>query len=141
MQYLVLREAEGLLHLRCHAPGLGNGEVDLVHNRDDFDVVLQCEVYVGEGLRLDALGGIHDQDGALTRCERARDLVSEIHVARRVDQVELVVAVAAAIVHSNGLALDGDSALTLKVHLVHELLGHVTRADRTRKLKNAVGKC
>ena len=139
MQYLVLREADGLLHLRCHPLGLRHGKVDLVHDRDNRYVVLQGEVYVGEGLRLNALRGVDDQDCALARGERARDLVSKVHVAGRIDEVELVVTVAAVVVHAHGLSFDGDPSLTFQVHLVHELLGHVTRAHRFRELEEAVG--
>ena len=38
--------------------GLGGRQVDLVEHRDDREVVLHREVEVGEGLRLDALGGV-----------------------------------------------------------------------------------
>jgi hypothetical protein len=41
-------------------------EVDLVDHRDDFQVVLQGQVQVGQGLGLDALAGIHQQQGPLT---------------------------------------------------------------------------
>ena len=34
-------------------------------------VVLQREVEVGQGLRLDALGGVDEQDGGLARLEAA----------------------------------------------------------------------
>ena len=41
-------------------------------------------------LRLDALRGVDDQQRALARGQRARDLVGEVDVAGRVDQVQLV---------------------------------------------------
>ena len=54
------------------------------------EVVLQRQVDVGQRLRLDALRRVHDQDRALAGGQAARDLVGEVHVPRRVDQVELV---------------------------------------------------
>ena len=45
-------------------------------------------VDVGERLRLDALGGVDDQERALDGGERAGDFVGEVDVAGRVDQVE-----------------------------------------------------
>jgi hypothetical protein len=52
--------------------------------------VVDGEVGVGEGLRLDALRGVDDQQRALAGGERARDLVAEVDVAGGVDEVELV---------------------------------------------------
>jgi hypothetical protein len=46
-------------------------QVDLVEHRDDRQVVLQRHVQVGQRLRLDALGGVDQQHGALARGQRA----------------------------------------------------------------------
>ena len=54
------------------------------------EVVVERDVDVRERLRLDALRGIDDEQRAFARGERARDLVVEVDVARRVDQVELI---------------------------------------------------
>ena len=54
------------------------------------EVVVDREVGVGERLRLDALRRVDDEHGALAGGERARDLVGEVDVAGRVDQVQLV---------------------------------------------------
>ena len=67
---------------------LGGRQVDLVQHRDDREVVLQCHVQVRQGLCLDALGGVHQQDRTFARGQRARHLVGEVDVARGVDQAE-----------------------------------------------------
>ena len=54
-------DAEHVLDLRCVAIGFGGGQVDLVEAGDDFEVVLHRQVAVGEGLGLDALGGVDDR--------------------------------------------------------------------------------
>ena len=72
------------------AVGVGLRQVDLVHDRDDLEVVLDREVRVGERLRLDPLRRVDDEQRALARLQRARDLVGEVDVAGRVDQVQLV---------------------------------------------------
>ena len=51
--------------------GIGGRQVDLVQHRDDLEVVLEGEVEVREGLRLDALRGVDEQDRALAGGERA----------------------------------------------------------------------
>jgi len=40
--------------------GLGGGQVDLVQNRDDFVVMINRLIDIGEGLGFDALAGIDD---------------------------------------------------------------------------------
>ena len=91
-------------------------------------------------LRLDALRGVHHQDRALAGGERARHLVGEVDVARRVDQVELVVlAVRGGVGHPDGVELDGDAALALQVHRVEHLLAHLALLERAGRLDQPVG--
>ena len=119
-----------LVQLELGLGDVGRRQVDLVDHRDDLEVVVDGQVGVGHGLRLDALGGVDEQQGALAGGEAARDLVGEVDVARRVDQVELVVWPSPRLVEdAHGLRLDGDAALALEVHRVEHLLLHVARRD------------
>jgi hypothetical protein len=122
-----------------HPFGVGRRQVDLVEHRDDLEIVLHRQVQVGEGLRLDALRGVDQQDRALARGERARHLVAEVDVAGGVDHVEGVLAAAERPVHAHGLRLDGDAALALDIHVVEVLRAHVAIRDGARDLQHAVG--
>ncbi len=66
------------------------GQVDLVDHRDDLQIVFHRGVGVGDRLGFDALKGVDQQQGTLAAGQRARDLVMEVHVARRVNQIQLV---------------------------------------------------
>src|SRR3990170_484225 len=79
--------------------------------------------------------GVHQEDGALAGLERTRDLVGEVDVAGRVDQVQLVAAVG----EPNGLRLDRDPALALQIHPVQVLGPHVAVRDGVGELQQAVG--
>ena len=79
-------------------------KVDLVDDGKQLEVVLDREVGVGDRLGLDALRGVDHEHRALARLERTRDLVGEIDMPRRVDQVQLV----ALPLHADGLGLDRD---------------------------------
>ena len=58
---------------------------------------------------------------------------------RRIDEVEIIgVAVVGFVINADGLAFDGDSALTLDIHGVEKLGLHVARGNRARKLQNAI---
>ena len=114
---------------------VGLRQVDLVHDRDDLEVVLDRQVGVGDGLRLDPLRRVDDEQGALAGLQRARDLVGEVDVAGRVDQVQLVALPGDA----HGLGLDRDPALALELHRVEHLRAHVAAGDRVGQLEDAVG--
>ena len=96
---------------------------------------------VGDGLSLDALRGVDHQDRALAGLERTADLVGEVDVSGRVDEVELVgLSVVGVVHHADGLRLDGDAALPLDVHRVEYLLHHVALFHGVGELEDAVCK-
>ena len=47
--------------------GSAPGQVDLVHGRDQLEPGVDRQVGVGDGLGLDALGGVDEQQRALAR--------------------------------------------------------------------------
>ncbi|CAB5014057.1 unannotated protein [freshwater metagenome] len=83
--------ADDARDLGCVLVWLGRREIDLVEHRHDGEVVLEREVQVREGLRLDALGRIDDEHCALARGQGPRHLVGEVDVPGGVDHVEDVV--------------------------------------------------
>ena len=120
--------------------GLRGGQIDLVDDGNDREIVLRREKRVGDGLRFHALARVHDQQRAFARGQRAGNLVRKIDVARSVDQIELVfVAVLRGVVQANALGLDRDAALALEVHRVQDLRAHFALAERTGKFQQAVG--
>jgi hypothetical protein len=111
----------------------GRGEIDLVEDRDDLEVGVEREVEVRERLRLESLGRIDEQDRPLAGSDRTRDLVGEVDVPGRVDQVEQVLVADVPerpVGHPDRLRLDRDPALALDVHLVEVLGPHVAASTR-----------
>src|SRR5439155_14011481 len=101
---------------------------------------VEGEEQVRDRLRLDPLGCVHHENRPLARGERARHLVGEVHVSRRVDQVQLVqLAVAGVIAHPDGVQLDRDAAFALQIHRVEHLLAHQALVERPGELDEAVG--
>ncbi len=126
-------ETDDLLDLHDDPLRLGRGQVDLVQHREHLQPLLDRGVAVGHALGLDPLRGIHHQQRALAGGQRARDLVGEIHVPGRVDEIELVdLAVRRLVIQRHALGLDGDAALTLQIHGVEHLLRHLALAQARR---------
>jgi hypothetical protein len=95
---------------------------------------------VGEGLRLDPLAGIDDQERAFAGGQGSAHLVGKIDMARRVHQVEDIgFAVLGPIFEADSLRLDRDAALALELHLVEHLLLHLTRLEPAGGLDQPVG--
>ena len=133
-------QADDVLDLMLDLLGVGGGQIDLVHHRADLQVVLQGQIGVGQGLGLDALGGVHHQDGALTGRQRAGDLVVEVHMARGVDEVELILLpVLSPVIELDRPGLDGDAPLPLQVHVVQQLALHLPLGDGVALLDQPVG--
>ena len=134
LQDVLRRDAEDLLDLHRIAVGVGRGQIDLVQRGDDLEVVLEREVAVRQRLRLDALGGVDDEHHPLAGGERPADLVAEVDVAGRVDQVQDV----ALPVHPDVLRLDRDPPLPLEVHRIEVLRAHVAGIDGAGQLEHPI---
>ena len=133
-------EPDHVLDLLLDLVGLGGRQIDLVEHRHDLVVVVDRLVDVGERLRLDALAGVDHEQRALAGGEAAVDLVGEIDVAGRVDQIEhVILAVARPVIQPHGLRLDGDAALALDVHGIEHLLDHLARLEPAGELNEPVG--
>ena len=133
-------EADDVLDLLLDPLRLGRRQVDLVEDRDDLVVVVDRLIDVGERLRLDALGGVDDQQRALAGGQRPVHLIGEIDVAGRVDEVEdVVLAVLGVVVQAHGLRLDGDAALALDIHGIEHLRLHLPLGQAAGHLDEPVG--
>ena len=132
-------QADHILHFLRHLVRVGTGQVDLVQDGHQLEVVLEGHIGVGEGLCLDALRGIDHKDRTLAGCQTAGDLVGKVHMTRGIDEVELVgLAVLGGVIHGHGAGFDGDAALPLDVHIVEDLILHDPLIDALGQLEDAV---
>ena len=133
-------DADHVLDLGTRPIGVGLRQVHLVEDRNDLDAEVERGVAVGDGLRLDALARIDDEERAFARRQRPADFVREVDVAGRVDQVQLVGAtVASDVFERRGLRLDGDAALALDFHRVEHLRFHLPVGEAAAALDQAIG--
>jgi hypothetical protein len=120
---LVVVGAEGgeqVKHLGMHLIRAGVGAVHLVDHDDRMEAAGERLADDELGLREDALGGVHQDDGAVHHVQDAFHLAAEVGVAGGVDDVDAGVAPE----HRGALGEDGDASLALQVVAVHRALGH-----------------
>ena len=141
MQHGVLgRDADDVLDLADDALGIGRRQIDLVDDGQHLEALLDGRVAVRDALRLDALPRVDDEQRAFAGRERPRDLVGEVDVPRRVDQVDLIVEpVARAVLQRHALRLDRDAALALEIHRVEHLVLHLAGGQPAAKLNEPIG--
>ena len=138
---LIPRQADDLLQLLPGPLGRGVRQIDLVDDGYQFESLLHRQVDVGHRLRLHPRHRVDDEYRPLRRRQAARYLVGEVHVAGSIDQVQqILLAIAGAVHQPDRARLDGDPALPLQVHLVEDLLPHLSILDRVRDLQYPVRK-
>ena len=120
-QYLLPLASEQLDDLILHFVWFGGVEVHFIEHGNDLQIIFDGHVEVGYGLGLYALRCVHDEQGALAGCYRARHFIGKVDVSGGVDQVEHIFFTVKLIVHLYGMALDGDAALALQLHVVEDL--------------------
>ena len=132
-------EPDHLLDLLRDAIGLGRGQVDLVDDRNDLEVLRDGQIGVRECLRLDSLRRVHDKERSFAGLKRAGYFVRKIHVPRRIDQIEdVVLSIVGPVVHPHRLRLDGDHALALEIHLVEELIASFALRQSVGGIEQAI---
>ena len=123
-------QADQRLDLFRDQIGLRPGQVDLVDHRHDLQVLIDRQVKIGQRLGLHPLRGIDHQDRPFAGLQGTADLVGEVDVAGRVDQVKLIrLAVAGGVVQPHSAGLDRDALLPFEVHIVEHLLLHLSFGD------------
>ena len=120
-------EPDHVFNLLANSLRLGGGQVDLINYRNNFQIMVQREISIRERLRFHALRSVHHQQRAFARLQTARNFVGKIHVARRIDQIELIpVAVVGLVIEPHRVRFDGDAALAFQIHRVEHLRHHFT---------------
>jgi hypothetical protein len=111
-------------------------EVDFIEYWDDGEIIFYREIDVREGLCLDPLTCIDDEDRSLDGRERAGDLVLEVDVSWSIDEVELD----SLPLHTDWCELDRDTTLTLEIHIIEGLGLDFSFFERACDLHESVGK-
>ena len=102
--------------------------------------MVQSQINVRQGLRLDALRRVDDQDRAVAGRQAPRDLIVKVDMAGGVDQVkDVLLPVLRAVDRAHRLRLDRNAALALQIHIVQDLVLHLAARQQAGLLDDAVG--
>ena len=100
--------------------------------------MLNGHIEIGDGLSLNALCGVDNEQRTLTGSDASRHFVREVDVSRSVDKVQNVCLTVMLILHLDGMTLDGYASLSLQIHVVKHLA--LSYLDCLRMLQQSVGK-
>ena len=129
------RYAYNVLHFIADTFGVCGGQVYLVYHGHYFKIVFNGEISIGKSLSFDTLGRVHNKYGSLARYKGTGHLIVEVNVTGGVNKIENVgLTVLCGIVKTYRTGFYGNAPLPLDVHIVKELLLHVTLCNGGGKL-------
>ena len=101
--------------------------------------MIQCQIYIGEGLCFHPLRRIYDKDCAITGCQTSGYLVIKVYMSRSVDQVKDILFSIFRLIHcTHCLRLDCDTTFSLKIHIIQYLRLHLPAGQKSCHLNNTV---
>ena len=96
------------------------------------------QVHIGQGLGLDALGGVDDQQGPFTGRQGPGHFVGKVHMAWGIDQVQdVVVPVLGLVIQLDRLVLD--APFPFQAHGVQDLVLHFPLGQGAGHFNEPVG--
>ena len=132
-----VQREEKFEHLIMHPIRPGVVAVDFVDHHNRPSPALQRLAQHKPRLRLRTVLGVHQQQHTINHAQRPLHLAAEIRVARRIDDVDVMIAK----LERRVLSLDGDALLALEIHGIHNafLLGdRLIGAEGARLLQQTI---
>ena len=119
---------------------VGRVQIHFIQDWNDLQIVFKGQVQVRNGLSLNALRSIYDEQRSFACRNGTRHFVTEVHVPRGVDQIEhKILSILRLVRHLNGVAFDGDSTLSFEVHIVERLVLHLPLCNGSSGLEESIG--
>ena len=117
-------------------------QINFIDNRQNFQIIFQCQIGIGQSLGFNALGSIHNQNSTLTGCQRTGYFIIKVHMTRGINQIHLIgIAILCIIIHTDSTCLDGNTPFTFQLHIVQQLTFHFTLCNRMTAFQQTVCQC
>ena len=121
--------------------GVCGRQIYFIYNRYNFKIVVKRKICICKSLRLNALRSVNDKHCTLTSRKRTGYLIVKVNMTGGVNQIKLVgLTVLCGIIELYGVCLDCNTSFTLKVHIIKQLIRHITLCNRVGKLQKSVCK-
>ena len=141
MDGFLMGDADDVLQLAVYFGQVGTGKVNLIDDGDNGQVQIHGQVHVGKCLGFHSLGRVHNKKGSLACRQGTGHFIGEIHMARRIQKIELVsLSVPGLVENGNGVGLDGDALFPLQIHGVQKLILLLPFGNGIRLFQQPVGK-
>ena len=133
-------QSDNIFNFLAHNIRLCTGKINFIDNRNDFQIIVQSQIYIGQCLCLDALSRIHDQNSSLTGRKRTGYLICKIDMSRCIYQMEnIILSILRFIFQLNGIQLDCNATLPFQIHGIQQLFLHFPLFNSICNFKNTIG--
>ena len=97
------------------------------------------KIDIGQSLCFYPLGCIHNENCAITGSKASGNFIVKVHMARSINQVkDILFSVLCMIDQTNSLRLNGNTSLSLNIHVIKDLGLHLTAGKRSGKFDHTV---
>ena len=122
-QWCILRiDSDHIFNLFFYTFRLCAWQIDLVDDRHNIQIMVECQIDIRKCLCLNSLCRINDKNRSIAGCQASGYLIVEIDMSRCVDQVEnILFPVICLIYGTDCLCLDRDPTFSLQIHVVENL--------------------
>ena len=132
-------ETDNFLDFIPHFLRLSGRQINFVDYRDDFQVMIQCHITIGQGLSFNALRSIDYQQGTFAGSQCTADFISKVNMTGGIDQIQGIgFSILRFVLHAYSLALNGDATFALQLHAVENLVNHLSLLEDAGHFQNAI---
>ena len=118
---------------------IGTGQIDLVDDRQDLQIIVQSQVGICQSLGFDALRCIYHENCSVTGCQGSGHLIGKVDMARCIDQMEdIFLTVFGLVGKLNDVQFDRDASLSFQIQGIQDLILHLSFGYGIGQFQNAV---
>ena len=124
--YLTALAAKQLYDFILYLFRHGTRHIALIDDRNNFQIMLNCHIKIGDCLCLYTLRSVYNQQCTFTSGNRTGNFIRKVYVPRSINQIQNILFTLVRILHLNGMALNGDTSLFFQIHIIQHLSsGHL----------------
>ena len=132
-------ETDNFLDFIPHFLRLSGRQINFVDYRDDFQVMIQCHITIGQGLGFNTLRSVDHQQGTFAGSQCTADFISKVNMTGGIDQIQGIgFSILRFVLHAYSLALNGDATFALQLHAVKNLVDHLSLLEDAGHFQNAI---